>query len=53
MGLVEILILLLVLGWVGGIGYGGPMYGGGLIHLVIVIAVLLIIFRVLQGRQLL
>lgn len=44
MGIIDLLILILVLGWIGGFSFH---VGGGLIHLLIVIAVILLIVRLL------
>jgi len=41
-GLIELLILILILGWFFGFSVGGV---GSLIHLILVIAVLLFLFR--------
>ncbi|MGM0547527.1 MAG: lmo0937 family membrane protein [Bacteroidota bacterium] len=46
--LLYIIAVILVIGWlVGFIGYSA----GGLIHILLVIAVIAIIFRIIQGRQ--
>jgi len=47
--LLYIIAVLLIIGWaIGFIGYGV----GGLIHILLVIAVIAILFRLIQGRQL-
>ena len=47
MGLLDIIILILVLSWLGG---SAVQVGGGLIHLLIVIALIMLIFRIAGGR---
>lgn len=47
MGLLDIVIILLIIGWLGGFSLG---VGGGLIHLVLVIAVIIIIARLLGAN---
>ena len=44
MGLLDIIIILLILGWLGGFTLH---IGGGLIHLLLVIAVIVLIARML------
>lgn len=44
MGLLDIIIILLILGWLGGFSLH---VGGGLIHLLLVIAVIVLIARLL------
>jgi hypothetical protein len=51
MGLLEVLIVLCLVGWLLG-GFIVPV-GGSLIHLLLVIVLVLIIVRVLQGRTVL
>jgi hypothetical protein len=46
----TVVIVLLVL-WA--IGVGGPYAMGGLIHLLLVIAVVVIVIRLIQGRRVL
>lgn len=48
MGLLDIIILILVLSWVGGFFVH---VGGGLIHLLLVIAVIMLIFRIARGGK--
>ena len=48
MSLLDIIILLILLSWVGGFSLH---VGGGLIHLLIVIALVMVIFRVASGRR--
>lgn len=46
--LLNILIAVLIIGWlVGFVGYNA----GGIIHLLLVIAVIVIIVRIIQGRR--
>ncbi len=48
--LLYIIAVILVIGWaIGFIGYSA----GGLIHILLVIAVIAIIFRLIQGRKVL
>ena len=44
MGILDIIIILLVLGWLGGFAFH---VGGGLIHILLVIAVIVLIARLL------
>lgn len=49
-GIVNIIIVLLVIGWlVGFIGFGEAV--GSLIHLLLVLAVIGIVFRLISGRK--
>ncbi len=48
MDLLTFIILLLILSWALGLGFS---LGGGLIHLLLVIAVIVILYRVITGRQ--
>jgi len=48
MSLLDIIILLLILSWLGGFTIH---LGGGLIHLLLVIALVLFIFRLTRGRR--
>ncbi|MCX6248235.1 MAG: lmo0937 family membrane protein [Bacteroidetes bacterium] len=46
--LLYILAVILIIGWaIGFIGYGA----GGIIHVLLVIAIIAILFRVIQGRR--
>jgi hypothetical protein len=47
--LLYIIAVILIIGWLIGL-VGG--YGGGLIHILLVIAVIMILLRVIQGRSL-
>ena len=50
MGILDILIIILILAWLGGFSLH---IGGGIIHLLIVIAIVLFIIRLLgRGRNL-
>jgi Family of unknown function (DUF5670) len=51
MGLIEIIIVLLVLLWLFG-AFIVPV-GGAFIHLLLVIAVIVLIIRIVQGRRVL
>lgn len=44
MNILDIIIVLLILGWIGGFGFH---IAGGLIHLLLVIALIVLIFRLL------
>ena len=48
MGLLEIIILILIVSWLGGFSMH---VGGGLVHLLLVIALVIVIVRLLQGRR--
>jgi tryptophan-rich sensory protein len=47
--LLYVLAVILIIAWL--IGFVGFHVGGGLIHLLLVIAVIAIILRVIQGRR--
>lgn len=49
MSLLDVVILLVLLSWVGGFSVN---VGGGLIHLLLVIALVMFIFRLATGRRL-
>ncbi len=44
MGILDIIIIILILGWLGGFAF---KLGGGLIHILLVIAVIVIVLRLL------
>lgn len=48
MGLLDLLILLILLSWVGGVSV---QVGGGLIHLLLVVALAMVIARLATGRR--
>lgn len=48
MGLLDVVILLVLLSWLGGFSLH---VGGGLIHLLIVIALIMLIFRLAGSRR--
>ena len=48
MNLLDVIILLLILSWLGGFAIH---VGGGLIHLLLVIALVMLIFRLAGGRR--
>lgn len=48
MGLLDIIIIILVLSWVGGFSVSA---GGGLIHLLLVIAIVMVIIRLARGGK--
>jgi hypothetical protein len=48
--LLYVIAVILVIGWaIGFIGYGA----GGLIHILLVIAIIVVILRIIQGRRIL
>jgi len=48
--LLYIIAVILIIGWaIGFIGFGA----GGLIHILLVIAIIAILFRIIQGRKVL
>ncbi len=51
MGLLELLIIVLVILWLGGVGTYGLMAGGGLIHLLLVVLIVVILIRLLRGER--
>lgn len=48
MGMLDIVILILIVAWLGGFSM---QVGGGLVHLLLVIALIVFIVRMLQGRR--
>lgn len=48
MGLLDIIIVLLIIGWLGGFSFG---VGGGLVHLLLVVALVVIGMRVLGVKN--
>lgn len=48
MSLLDLVILILIVSWLGGFSMH---VGGGLIHLILVIAVVVLVVRLLQGRR--
>jgi hypothetical protein len=46
MGILDIIIIILVISWLGGFSLH---IGGGLIHLILVIAVIVLVIRLLGG----
>ena len=48
MTILDIIILVLILSWIGGFSLS---IGGGLIHLLLAIAVVVLIFRLLRGTK--
>lgn len=48
MSLLDIVILILIVSWLGGFSMH---VGGGLVHLLLVIALIVFIVRLLQGRR--
>jgi hypothetical protein len=48
MDLLWILVVVLVIAWLGGFALH---VGGGLIHLLLVIAVIVVVFRLVTGRK--
>ena len=48
MSLIDVIILLVLVSWLGGFSIS---LGGGLIHLLLVVALVMIIFRLAGGRR--
>lgn len=48
MGLVDILIIVLIVSWLGGFAFH---VGGGLIHLLLVIALIMLVVRLVSGNK--
>lgn len=48
MGLLDVIILILVLSWVGGFSVSA---GGGLVHILLVVALVMVIFRLARGGK--
>ena len=48
MNLLDIIIALLILSWLGGFALN---VGGGLIHLLLVIALVVLVFRLVSGQR--
>jgi hypothetical protein len=48
MGLIDIIILILLLSWIGGFA---AHVGGGLIHLLLVIALITLVVRIVKGGK--
>lgn len=49
MGLLELLIVILVIAWL--LGFGVFHVAGGLIHLLLVIALVVLVYRLVTGRR--
>jgi hypothetical protein len=47
--LLYVIAVILVIGWL--IGFVGFQAGGGIIHILLVIAVIAVILRIIQGRK--
>ncbi|MCC6643562.1 lmo0937 family membrane protein [Candidatus Peregrinibacteria bacterium] len=47
MGVLDLIILILVIAWIGGFSF---KIAGGLIHILLVIALIVLIFRLLTGQ---
>jgi hypothetical protein len=48
MGLVEIVVIILIVMWLGGFALN---VGGGLIHILLVIAIVVFLLRYIRGRS--
>lgn len=48
MGIVEIIVIILLIMWVGGFALN---IAGGLIHILLVVAVIVFLFRFIRGRD--
>ncbi len=49
--MLELIIVVLVVMWI--LGFGVLHVGGGLVHILLVIALIVIVLRLLQGRRVL
>jgi uncharacterized membrane protein YtjA (UPF0391 family) len=49
MGLLELIAILLIFCW--GFGTFGPYHAGGAIHILLVVALVIIVIRLVQGRR--
>jgi len=47
MSTLDIIVLILIIAWLGGFGF---QIGGGLIHLLLLIALILLVVRLARGR---
>lgn len=47
MGILDLIIIILIIAWIGGFSFH---VAGGLIHILIVIAIILLILRLLRSR---
>jgi hypothetical protein len=50
MGILEILLIVILILWLAGVGFG---VAGNLIHLLLVVALIVLIIRLVQGRRVL
>lgn len=48
MSALDLLIVILILGWAGGLGFH---VAGSLIHLLLLIALVTLVFRIVSGRR--
>ncbi|MCR4305993.1 MAG: lmo0937 family membrane protein [Candidatus Daviesbacteria bacterium] len=48
LGLIELILIILVISWLGGFAFN---FGGDLIHILLVLAVIVFIFRYLRSRH--
>jgi hypothetical protein len=48
MSILDLIIVILVIAWLGGFGLN---VGGGLIHLLLLIALVVLIYRLITGRS--
>lgn len=49
MGLLELLIVILLIMWLAGLGTGYVL--GGFLHLLLIVVLVLVVIRVIQGRS--
>ena len=49
--MLETIVIVLLILWALGVVGGGVMYAGGLLHVLLVIAIVLIIIRLLRGQS--
>ena len=52
MGILEILLVVMLVAWLLGVGTLGVMAGGGLIHLLLLVLVVLVIVKLSRGERL-
>ncbi len=46
-----LIVLIVVILWLAGIGVGGPMALGGLIHILLVVVIVILLVRLIQGQR--
>lgn len=48
MGILDLIIIILIIAWIGGFSFH---VAGGLIHILIVLAIILLVLRLIGGRN--